>query len=71
MAYRPERGWGFGKASADNAGQAPVTEELAQLRQRVSLLEGLTSPEAKVAVIKPVVLRNESAAGAPTGVGGG
>src|SRR5438270_8499872 len=40
MAYRPERGWGFGTApAATGAGPAAGARELADLRRRIAGLE--------------------------------
>lgn len=39
MAYRPERGWGF-SATAGSAEGRTLSEELAELRQRIADLEG-------------------------------
>jgi hypothetical protein len=71
MAYRPERGWGFGKSSGDEVGLTALAKELAQLKERVAELEGQTPSDAKVVVIKPPVVRSEAALGGPTGAGGG
>jgi hypothetical protein len=38
MAYRPERGWGFGGHGEANA-QKPSLDELGQLKRRVEELE--------------------------------
>ncbi len=38
MAYRPERGWGFGSAHGDPSKSLP--DEIADLRRRLALLEG-------------------------------
>src|SRR6185369_17559013 len=43
MAYQPQRGWGFGRDSAN------YDNELAQLRERVAALEGRVSPETRLA----------------------
>jgi len=48
MAYRPERGWGFSTAPAGGAEQ-PMTpaNEIAELRQRIAILESRAWPEDK------------------------
>ncbi len=44
MAYRPERGWGFGAAPAGEPATR-LAEELEQLRQRVAALESKSARE--------------------------
>jgi hypothetical protein len=40
MAYRPERGWGFGRAGPTTSDHSAIfTEEIADLRKRVAILE--------------------------------
>jgi Protein of unknown function (DUF3302) len=46
MAYRPERGWGFGTKSEP---ATDVARELEELRRRVAALEGGTSLESTTA----------------------
>lgn len=44
MAYKPERGWGFGSAGASGTEQpATLANEVAELRQRIAILEERTS----------------------------
>src|SRR6266496_6819013 len=41
MAYRPERGWGFGTVAAPGSEQqATLATELDELRRRIAILEG-------------------------------
>jgi hypothetical protein len=51
MAYKPERGWGFGSAGASGTEQpATLANEVAELRQRIAILEERTSktqPDSK------------------------
>ena len=46
MAYRPDRGWGFTKSTPEDA-ETP-TEELADLRRRIAILEAQAAAETKV-----------------------
>ena len=48
MAYRPERGWGFGTAAATDAGPpATLADELDELRRRIATLESRASVDNK------------------------
>ena len=48
MAYRPDRGWGFSAAPAGSTERAVTYEdELAELRQRIAILESRAVPENK------------------------
>ena len=47
MAYRPERGWGFGAAAAPGSEQQPtLAREVEELRRRIAILEGKASPDS-------------------------
>src|SRR5262245_48234651 len=47
MAYRPDRGWGLTKTTEDD--ERPIsTEELADLRRRIAILEAQAAAETKV-----------------------
>jgi hypothetical protein len=39
MTYRPERGWGFHHAPSPESERPPLSDEVAELRQRVADLE--------------------------------
>jgi hypothetical protein len=43
MAYRPERGWGFQQAPPETKG-VPSSEEIEELRRRVSVIERSLDP---------------------------
>ena len=46
MAYRPDRGWGFSTAAAGLPEQpSTLADELAELRQRITMLEAKAVPE--------------------------
>jgi uncharacterized protein DUF3302 len=44
MAYRPERGWGFGAVAAPGSEQQTLAREVEELRRRIAMLEGKASP---------------------------
>jgi len=54
MAYRPERGWGFGHAPKDDAERQALRDELAELRQRIASLETQAKPGSR-ARPRPVI----------------
>ena len=52
MAYQHERGWGVARREqGENAGHSNVTDELAELRQRVASLEAEKATPAKLRVV--------------------
>ena len=71
MAYRPERGWGFAKTSADDGGQSALAEELAQLKQRVLQLEAERGQPPAQAMASEADLRRALARDIATRAGGG
>src|SRR5215831_5372716 len=68
MAYRPERGWGFGHASSEHSEQ--LAKELAELRQRLAALEAHTKLETHPRVQGHMPLEAKTASEALTKVGG-
>lgn len=42
MAYRPERGWGFGGTPSGNTERPAMADELAEVRRRIADLEAQT-----------------------------
>jgi uncharacterized protein DUF3302 len=70
MAYRPDRGWGFGKShQGDMAAGELLAQELAALRRRVEELESRTS-ETKPRVQSPTAPEAKAASGPMAEVGG-
>ena len=66
MAYRPERGWGFRTAPANDVSQPLSPNEIAELRQRIANLESRANFESK-----PRAKRPDSKSNIATGDTGG
>ena len=47
MAYRPERGWGFSHSPSSSTGSAGTSDELENLRRRITDLENTLKKETK------------------------
>ena len=63
MAYRPERGWGFGTGKDDTR---ELRDALAELRYRISVIEGGAAGDAQPPAVSP----KEKAAPGPVRVVG-
>ena len=72
MAYRPERGWGFGTAAAPPAPDEahPLTVHIIELRERIAVLESRTAAEAKPAPTNAEGQSGAPAEPSPTSTGG-
>ena len=62
MAYRPERGWGFGSGKDETRA---LRDELAELRYRISQMENRAPGDA----LPPVTPKEKSAPGPVRAVG--
>ncbi|ODT06700.1 MAG: hypothetical protein ABS58_10445 [Mesorhizobium sp. SCN 65-20] len=52
MAYRPDRGWGFDHSPSSGSEQLPLSDEVAELRQRVADLEARIESAGKAGFAK-------------------